>query len=483
MTDANDTPAPDRASVNLKLPQAPVSPDEPWNDDVLDRQQLAQTLTNLIRTQSHPFTISIHGYWGTGKTFLLQRWQRDLETDGFKAIYFNAWEDDFCDDPLLAILGQLAEYFQAPQLKSLASAALEIAKPLLRQTVLSLVKTTTGLTLDFSQTHPPTLVDEYLGQRRTKDELKDHLATLSGTVHEETERPLVFIIDELDRCRPTFAIELLEKVKHIFDIEHIVFVFGINRVELARSLHSIYGNIDSDVYLRRFFDIEFTLPEIDGAMYCKHMMDKFRLQDIFSELTSEANNNVHAEEYRAIRDTFPEIWSRFGLSLRDIEHCVASIALVAKNIATGHYMYPIVLGFLIPVKLTNRELYYRFVQHKCLASEVIDYADELLSSGQFTEIEYQGLDFIEAYLYFAENVSVPSPHGTPSALDQLRALADGEEPANPECVSTRIKDADSNRIARILQTIESVSMNYGYSGDIIKYIASLIDLHQRVLRR
>ena len=131
-----------------------------------------------IRTQSHPFTISIHGYWGTGKTFLLQRWQRDLETDGFKAIYFNAWEDDFCDDPLLAILGQLAEYFQDPRLKSLASAAIEIAKPLLRQTVLSLVKTTTGLTLDFSQSHPPTLMDEYLGQRRTKDELKAHLATL-----------------------------------------------------------------------------------------------------------------------------------------------------------------------------------------------------------------------------------------------------------------------------------------------------------------
>ena len=483
MTEANDTTQPERPSVNLKLPQAPVSPDEPWNDDLLDRQQLATTLTNLLRTQSHPFTISIHGYWGTGKTFLLQRWQQDLHSQEFPAIYFNAWEDDFCDDPLIAILGQLDEYFQRPRLNRLRDTAVESALPLLRQTAQTVLKATTGLTVDLSLSESSTLLDAYREQRRSKDQLKEALTCLSKAAYAATGYPLVFIIDELDRCRPPFAIELLEKVKHIFDIEHMVFVFGINRVELARSLHSIYGNIDSDVYLRRFFDIEFALPEIDGAMYCKHTMDKFRLQDIFLELTSEANHNVHAEEYRAIRDTFPDIWSRFGLSLRDIEHCVASIALVAKNVANRSYIFPIVLGLLIPIKLKNQPLYSGFVQHKSLASEVIDYADEFFSSERVTEIESEGIDFIEAHLYFAESVSVPFPHGTPSALDQLRALADGEELANPECVSKRVRAGDRARVARILQTITAVSINYGYSGDIIKYIASLIDLHQRVLRR
>ena len=71
----------------------------------------------------------------------------------------------------------------------------------------------------------------------------------------------MFIIDELDRCRPTFAIELLERVKHIFDVPNIVFVFGINRAELVKSLESIYGEIDAGTYLRRFFDMEFVLPE------------------------------------------------------------------------------------------------------------------------------------------------------------------------------------------------------------------------------
>ena len=483
MTDTSQPPEPDRPSINLKLPQAPVSHDQPWNDDLLDRQQLATTLTNLLRTQSHPFTISIHGYWGTGKTFLLQRWQQDLHSQEFPAIYFNAWEDDFCDDPLIAILGQLDEYFRQPRLSRLRDTAVESAIPALRQTAQTVLKATTGLTVDLNQSESPTLLDAYREQRRAKDQLKEALTRLSKAAYAATGYPLVFIIDELDRCRPTFAIELLEKVKHIFDIEHMVFVFGINRNELARSLHSIYGNIDSDVYLRRFFDIEFTLPEIDAAMYCRHMMDKFRLQDIFLDLTSEANNNVHAEEYRSIRDTFPEIWSRFGLSLRDIEHCVASIALVAKNVAKGSYMFPIVLGLLIPIKLKNQALYYGFIQHKSLASEVINYADEFFSSAQVTGIESQGFDFVEAHLYFAESVSVPSPHGTPSALDQLKALAGGDDPANPESVSTRVKAADQARIAQMLRTIEAVSHHYWNAGDIIRYIASLIDLHRRVLRR
>ena len=78
------------------------------------------------------------------------------------------------------------------------------------------------------------------------------METMSTRVVEETRQPLVFVIDELDRCRPTFSIELLERVKHIFDVPGMVFVFGVNRNELCSSIKSIYGEIDADVYLRRF---------------------------------------------------------------------------------------------------------------------------------------------------------------------------------------------------------------------------------------
>ena len=224
MSAENETSRNARDSLNLKLTEPIVSTAQPWDDDVLDRQQLGTRLTSLIRTQSSPFTISIHGNWGTGKTFLLKRWQKDLEHERFKAIYFNAWEDDFCSDPLLAILGQMAGYFRESRLNTLTKSVIDVAIPLLRQNLLGVLNKSTGLTLDIDQTKQKSLVDEYIEQRATKDEVKQHLSRLSQAVVNETAHPLIFIIDELDRCRPTFAIELLERVKHIFDVQNIVFV-------------------------------------------------------------------------------------------------------------------------------------------------------------------------------------------------------------------------------------------------------------------
>ena len=170
-----------------------------------DREQLAARLTNLIRNQSAPLTFSIHGNWGTGKTFLLKRWQKDLEAHGFKAIYFNAWEDDFCDDPLLAILGQMSEYFKEDGLKALARRAAEVAVPLIRENALGVLKATTGVTPKVNQDQgEKVFLEAYLEQRSTKEKLKKRLAKMSAKVADETKHPMVFIIDELDwSARPT----------------------------------------------------------------------------------------------------------------------------------------------------------------------------------------------------------------------------------------------------------------------------------------
>lgn len=67
----------------------------------------------------------------------------------------------------------------------------------------------------------------------------------------------MFFIDELDRCRPTFAIELLERIKHLFDIQNIVFVLSIDKEQLEASTAAAYGSaINAPEYLRRFIDLE-----------------------------------------------------------------------------------------------------------------------------------------------------------------------------------------------------------------------------------
>ena len=368
------TPPDLRDSLKLKLPEPDVDPEQPWADDVLDRTQIADRLTNLIRNQSAPFVISIHGYWGTGKTFLLRRWQKDLESKSFRAIYFNAWEDDFCDDPLIAILGQLSEYFQEGTLKSLADKVAEAAVPLFWQNVRGIVEKYTGTTwvLEQSKDTQKDPLKSYLSQRSTKEELKKRLTDMSAKVREETGHPMVFIIDELDRCRPTFAIELLERVKHIFDVPHLVFVFGINRDELCTSLQSVYGKIDADTYLRRFFDMEFTLPEADSEKFGRHLMQKFELGEFLGALSQNANDRRPADELGILGDSFPALWGHLGLSLRDIDYFVRSIVLVGRNLGLRSSMYPWLLGLLIVLKLKNPTLYRNFVQGKFLGTEVMN---------------------------------------------------------------------------------------------------------------
>ena len=204
MNGEGKTPVNPQDELRLKLPEPDVSPDSPWHDDLLGRAEIGERLTKLIRQQSVPLTISIHGNWGTGKTFLLKRWQKELEKQGYSAIYFNAWEDDFCDDPLLAIIGQLSEYFKEGNLKNLAGKLAQIAVPLLSKNALGVLNKATGLTLEVEvkESSARDLLKEYRDQRATKEELKKHLTTMAARVVENTEHPLVFIIDELDRCRP-----------------------------------------------------------------------------------------------------------------------------------------------------------------------------------------------------------------------------------------------------------------------------------------
>ena len=471
-------------SITLKLGEPVVDSDNPWADDLLARQDIAGRLTNLVATQEPPLTISLHGQWGTGKTFMLKRWQKTLELDKYQAIYFNAWEDDFCDDPFLAMIGQLSEHFKDDKFKDLARKAVAVAIPLIRENLLGVLKATTGLTinLDNQQQENKTPFDAYLEQIATKDSFKNQLGQLAELVTRDTGHPLVFIVDELDRCRPTFAIELLERVKHIFDVPNIVFVFGVNRDELCTSLQSVYGKIQADIYLRRFFDLEFSLPAVDSEAFASHLMRKYGLEEFFHQLSENADHRVHADEFNWLATYVPGLWSRFELSLRDIDYCIRSIALVGRNLRQRSYMYPWLLALLIPVKLLNGSLYRQFIEGNCHASEVMDYIHDLPRLQGLDSRSTNMLIVMEAYLYRAEFGYADFGSPVSSPWDQLRLLKNGEPLTQAEYLSKKTRAAGSGRADRLIEIINS-ERTMQEPGETIKYVAHLIDLHQGFVRR
>ena len=85
---------------------------------------------------------------------------------------------------------------------------------------------------------------------------------------------MVFFVDELDRCRPTYAVELLERIKHLFEVDNIVFVLALSTGQLESSIRSLYGDgLDAPGYLRRFIDLEYPLREPAADVYSRTLFE------------------------------------------------------------------------------------------------------------------------------------------------------------------------------------------------------------------
>ena len=340
----------------------------------------------------------------------------------------------------------------------------ETAIPLIKKNLLGFVEKNLGISLDPLLQHQgdKSLLDSYMDQRATKDKLKEELRDLSAKVANDTGHPLVFIVDELDRCRPTFAIELLERVKHIFDVPNIVFVFGLNRDELCKSLTSVYGEIDADVYLRRFFDFEFNLPEADSREFAVNLMTKFGL-DRLPQVIADRRFPVNATYYRDFIQMCAMLWSGLRLSLRDVDYGIRLLALVAKSDAINSPANPHLLALLICIKFKNPELYSLLRAGNFQASSTIDYmARESGTVFNLREFNFC-LDRIEGLLYCVDSTNTDTGERGAAALDELDRGVGGSSGSPSFYLSLRAQQADQSRREQIRQAILD-GRKYNFAG-------------------
>ena len=468
----------------LRSPKA--SAVNPWEDDLLNRKDLAANLTTLVKDLEDPsLSICIDGAWGTGKTFFLQRWKYHLEKAEFQSpIYFNAWEDDFIENPLISILGQLEDHFQRRDLadtevilNNIRSAGSAVTRGLIKK----------GSGIDIADIDTDRAYDAYVELSRARSELIKNLSTLSeeALTKNEDPRPIVFIIDELDRCRPTFAIELLERVKHIFNqVPGIIFVFGINRTELAKSVRSVYGDIDADIYLRRFFDHRFTLPVPSMEEFSRSLFRKLRIDELLRHPPVTIMNLSGG----VFRQAMIAIWQAFGLSLRDIEQTASLINTAVRVMSEeqNRFIAAWGVGATSALRLKYPELYEDFISGKRQASFVVNEIEPLFAN-QRNGAEI--LAFVEAYFYIIESADYDRHHDSSRAFREMYRQREilGAEPSG--YFSNRVDEAarkgsDSDVWANpsILQDINRWMNNIGYSSGIEKpkAIAGLLDLqHDR----
>jgi hypothetical protein len=350
--------------MDLKSREFEIPDNEPYKNDLLNRQEFGENLTKIVSQVTSPLIISVNGSWGTGKTVFLKMWDRSLKKAGYSTIYFSAWEDDYCDNALLALIGQIWGSIKEGDLKEMGNTLKEIAVPLIKnigtQMLTNATRVATAGLAELNakdlESNIEKMLDEYVTATSDIKNIKEKLVKFSEKSRQKTEKPLVIIIDELDRCRPLFAIELLEKIKHLFELPGVIFVLGIDREQLGHSIQSVYGNIDVDGYLRRFIDLEFLLKAGDATHFYKNILEKYR----------------YGDTPRLINSDWVMLVSKcFRLSLRDLEYLARTV--VVGSIINSELAERLILPLLIALKLRDEDFYKKILTGKCNATEIIEH--------------------------------------------------------------------------------------------------------------
>ncbi|RKG39122.1 KAP family P-loop NTPase fold protein, partial [Acinetobacter rongchengensis] len=295
--------------------------EQAWEGDLWDRKRLGIQLTNYVDRLNCGAVLALDARWGEGKTWFVRHWKKHLEDENHNVIYLDAFANDYLEDPFLVISSEIASKLDQTADKRLVhkfkKAAAVLQQGLLTQAptiIASMISfALTGGIIPFLKIDNDSLKDKYenivdkvtdnIGEKVTEaiqkkiDDYQEEKQSLNAfketlaKLAESLDRPLVFIIDELDRCRPDFAIRLIERIKHFFDIPKIVFVLVMNKPQLLQSVKSFYG-YDSEMngdYLEKFVDFTVHLPTSKDACDFEEVI-KFQLFRI-GELNSFEDTN------------------------------------------------------------------------------------------------------------------------------------------------------------------------------------------------
>ena len=380
-------------------------------EDKLNRLPLIKNLTTVLDLSGAEkgLVLGVDAGWGKGKTTFLNLWGKYLEEnkkDEYNIINFNAWENDDSQNPLLSLVTELEiletvgnnELFS--QLKKFIK---EQSKEKILKTVGNIVLNITGnlvekatdgiITKDILEVDISDPLENEKIRRSLKKSIRASIEKLAST------RKIIFFIDELDRCRPLYAIELLETIKHLFNTKNCIFIIAWDKTQLSHSIKTVYGSeMDSDGYLRRFIDLEYQLPEPSRDDYIKYKMEL------------EGFNMCY---YTDFYNMLPIISNIYELSLRDIDKLIFSLRIHFQKIEIQDVSlnefdrtFSITSSFLSSIfsilKIKNSNLYVKIRDKNYFEKDILNIINELkgeeLKEALFKEICSYTSEILRTYL-------------------------------------------------------------------------------------
>ena len=380
-------------------PQEICVPDyDPFDNDLLNWKETVEVLTRLVSAIEGPSVLAVDAAWGNGKSTFIRIWAQYLRNTGFSTVEFNAWETDYSRDPFVALSSELmdglagngADDSLAEKLECIKKAGTEV----LRRSAPALIRLATAGLLDVSPlieqgvgellgTYAETRLAEYGETKEAVREFRRVLQDLAKSISSRSDgQPLMIFIDELDRCRPSYAIELLEVAKHFFSVDHVVFVLAVNHAELAHSIKAFYGSeFDATGYLRRFIDVDLQLPAPDRREFVDAMLTNSMGDDNGLHKMARALRGTQTYERRLLQAFF----SVHNISLRRVSQAIHRLGLALSLLPNDNRLNFLPMVTTLILRTINPEMYYRFFGGD--ASD-LDVTDNVFGSPQFNSIRY-----------------------------------------------------------------------------------------------
>ncbi|WP_197339757.1 P-loop NTPase fold protein [Ralstonia solanacearum] len=256
----------------------------PFEGDLLERADLARRLTGYVDRLRCGAVLAIDAPWGEGKTWFARHWAAQLGGDDYRIGFIDAFKQDYVEDPFLLVAGEIlrlcaADKGMVDKLRDRAGTLMKTILPVGVKATINLagrvfgstdfadefseaaqaaIKSGSAKAADVAKAWVEKKLAAHEADQKSLRAFRDALAEFAVA----QPKPVVILVDELDRCRPAFAVRLVERIKHFFDVPNLVFVLVMNREQLEKAIRGVYGaETDAAAYLGKFLNLSLRLPK------------------------------------------------------------------------------------------------------------------------------------------------------------------------------------------------------------------------------
>lgn len=358
--------------------------------DKFNCKPFADRLTKIVSTfypfYDEAYVLSLNARFGSGKSTFLQMWKQQLKDDGYQVVSINAWDNDFDDAAIMPIIGAFLDELKMGNGFASLKSALETTVGATALAANGILSHTTGINVkdimegvenDIKQKDLKKLGNEIYREYNYKKNAYSKLRSeLQKYVEKQDKKPIIVMVDELDRCRPDYSVKFLEAIKHVFSISGLCFILAVDKDQLSKSVKQLYGDIDFDNYYRKFITREANLPSIeriDLVPFVHSLVIEF-----FDEKRSKGVSfPFRKADQPRIDDYISKICKGFDLNARQIISLFRTFsqfsAITEKTDLTIIGSWIEAALFLIATSIDNYDMYERIGKNSASADDILEY--------------------------------------------------------------------------------------------------------------